>query len=67
MKIPLQLNVFSQATFLNFWDRQHGNDVVCEIRDGVLYRSNGDGPDDDSTMTLAEFVVAVKASAGDTP
>ena len=38
-KYNLELNFPGDGRiFLNFWDWAHGNDVVCEVKDGKLIR-----------------------------
>lgn len=60
MKCNLELNVVGRRRFLNFWDSAHGNDVVCEIVDGKLLLSLGDGKP--KKITLQEFIERVETS-----
>lgn len=41
--------------FLNYWDYAHGNDVVCEIRKGKLYKSNYDENANELPETEIDF------------
>jgi hypothetical protein len=63
MKIQLELNVAGRATFLNFWDSNHGKDVVCQLVSGRLIRHKGQP--NEKEMTIAQFIKAVKKSAMD--
>lgn len=63
-KHKIELNIVGDGRiFLNYWDWAHGNDVVCEFRDGKLLKCL---PDDDSEqeISFAEFVESVKDSIG---
>ena len=60
MKIPIELNVTDKGTFLNFWDAINGNDVICEVVDGALFRVKGKRQVE---IPLDVFVDAVKKAA----
>jgi hypothetical protein len=54
LKINLELHVVGDGrTFLNFWDYICGDDVICEFKDGKLYRN-------DTEITLQKFIDEVR-------
>ena len=66
-KINLEFNIVGDGReFLNFWDWNHGHDVVAEIRDNKLYvvgmSDVGDEDEDkyDEEMSLGDFLDTVR-------
>lgn len=54
MKIELELNIVnSRNAFLNFWDANHGKDVVAELKGKKLIM-------DGKEISFADFVKKVK-------
>ena len=57
MKINLEFNIVGDnREFLNFWDWNHGNDVVAEIRDNKLY----EGDEYDNEISFGDFLNKVR-------
>lgn len=55
----------SGREFFNYWDWAHGKDVVCEIRDGKLFKINHAENGDDLPETeiiFAEYLDLVRQS-----
>ena len=65
-KHKIELNIIGDGReFLNYWDWAHGKDVVCEIRDGKMFKRNhaengGDLPE--TEITFAEYLDLVRQS-----
>ena len=60
-KINLEFNIVGDGReFLNFWDWNHGNDVVAEIRDNKLYEGNDDGDEYDKEISFGDFLDKVR-------
>ena len=56
-KFQIELNLVGDGReFLNYWDWAHGHDVVCEIQDGRLFKSNYDENGDELPQTEISFV-----------
>jgi hypothetical protein len=64
MKYQLELNCVGDSVFLNYWDSEHGNDVVCEVINGKLMLSTGD-EEKPKKITLQEFIERVEATNND--
>ena len=65
MKYRLELNCLDDGRkFLNYWDSEHGNDVICEIVNGQLILSSVQGMEaaQDIPIPIAEFVQLVEAT-----
>lgn len=64
MKVELELNIVDDGRkFLNFWDFKHGNDICCEIIDGILYKSEYDSNVNklpSTKISLTEFIKLVE-------
>ena len=67
MKIPLELNLINRrSAYLNFWDSNHGRDVVCRIgKGGELFLQKfsdkeGDWEPEETPITFSEFIKLVK-------
>ena len=61
MKAELELAYGDGVVFLNFWNAENGDDVVCEFVDDKLYLVEYD--DDERTsneITLGDFIEIVK-------
>lgn len=59
MKVELELNIVSERlAYLNFWDSNHGKDVVAELVGKKLLL-------DGKEISLADFVKKVKSAIGD--
>ncbi len=59
MKIPLELNVTVNKTYLNFWDSQTGNDVIAEFKNGKLWHTSDDGVR--TAISLEDYIYWVLA------
>ena len=47
MKITLELNIPSDGRmFLNYWDSVHGNDLTCQIKNGIAWIPHFDEPEE---------------------
>jgi hypothetical protein len=62
MKVPIELNMPDTRMFLNFWNWDNGDDVVCEIKDGklILIKYDQDGKVLEREITLQEFCEMVR-------
>ena len=63
MKAPIELNIPDDRMFLNFWNWNNGDDVVCEIKDGKLFLNKYDDNQNElpeKEITLIEFCEMVK-------
>lgn len=57
MKFNIELNVTNEETFLNFWDSNCGQDVICEIIDGQLFLHEYEGDElIETPITLQQFI-----------
>jgi hypothetical protein len=65
MKYQLELNCVGDSVFLNYWDSEHGNDVVCEVVNGKLMLNTGDEEEKPKKITLQEFIERVEATNND--
>lgn len=64
MKIPIELNIPDDRMFLNFWNWDNGDDVVCEIKDGKILLSQYDEDANElppKEISFLEFCQMVKA------
>ena len=56
MIIKLELHITDAGTFLNFWDAEHGRDVVVEIVRGKIIHG-------ERAITISEWVARVTTAA----
>jgi hypothetical protein len=65
-KHKIELNIVGDGReFLNYWDWAHGRDVVCEIKEGRLFKTlyDEDGKElPEQEIGFPEFIRLVKES-----
>jgi len=58
MKIQLELNMLGDGRmFLNYWDGAHGNDLTCQIKDGIAWIPDFEQPE--KTRDIPKFLEMV--------
>lgn len=66
-KIGIEYHVVGDGReFLNYWDFMHGDDVVCEIKDGKLMLNQHDDKGEElpeKEISLPEFLRLVASKA----
>ena len=63
MKAKIELNFPDERIFLNYWNWQDGNDVICEIADGKLMLNQYDEESNElpaKEITIIEFIEMVR-------
>lgn len=64
-KISIELNMCKGCVFLNYWNHENGNDVVCRIAGSKLYLQDySEGVRKERSITLRTFVRRVLKSFG---
>ena len=58
MKIQRELNMLGDGRmFLNYWDGAHGNDLTCQIKDGIAWIPDFEQPE--KTRDISKFLEMV--------
>lgn len=62
LKINLELHVVGDGrTFLNYWNRRNGEDVIAQVKDGKLYMLKDMDSDFEAESGLKDFIDNIKS------